>query len=254
MKDVVIILGQKRIYDREMDSTNNRAKTLIKEGIEEGTLVITDSQTQGKGRLGRTWQAPVGTSILMSLILKPTVPIACCSQLSIVSALTLCETLQALTGLEAKIKWPNDIIVHQKKVCGILMELCQAIDYYLILGIGINVNTPSFPNELPYATSLYLESGQLYDREEIIEQFLKRFEVDYKTFQETKTITFLKKRYEENCITLHKTVKLIKGNQEYIAYAKGLTDDGKLCVQYPDDTIEAIGYGEISVRGLYGYS
>lgn len=252
---MVSILERTIIYDREMDSTNTRAKALAREGAKEGTLVITDVQTQGRGRLGRVWQAPEGTNILMSLILKPNVPIAECSQLSIVSALALCDVLKEQTGLEVSIKWPNDLVIHGKKVCGILMELChdQEGHYSVILGVGINVNVTSFPDDLPYATSLYLESGRKYDRESIIRQFLKHFEVDYKKFQETKNILFLKKRYEKNCITLYKTVKLIKGNEEKMAQAIGITDHGKLSVRYLDGTIENIGYGEVSVRGLYDY-
>lgn len=253
---MITILGHKVVFKIEMDSTNNKAKELAKEGGEEGILVITRKQTNGKGRLGRNWQSPKGSNILMSLILRPQLQPEQFCQLSIVSAVTLCEVLQDVTGLEAKIKWPNDIVINGKKVCGILIELCTDVhnDYCAILGIGINVNVPHFPKSLPYATSLYLEGGTTYKKEIIIEQFLKCFEKEYKTFQSTKNILFLKKRYEKNCITLHKTVKLIKGQDEIIAHAYDITDNGALCVQYSDGSKEMIGHGEVSVRGLYEYS
>lgn len=244
------------IHKDEIDSTNNLAKILVKQGIDEGTVVVAETQTNGKGRLGRQWESPKGTSLLASVILRPKIEIECLSQLSIVTATTLCETLQDLTELDIKIKWPNDLVVNGKKVCGILLELCQD-NYnqnYLILGIGLNVNTPSFPKDLPYATSLYLESGKRYTKETILQNFLKRFEIDYKTFQVTKNIAFLKKRFEKNCITLHKTVKLIREPHETIAQSVGLTDRGELIVSYPDGTIESVAYGEVSVRGLYEYT
>lgn len=248
-------LGQIIHYEKEIDSTNNKAKELAREGAEEGLLVVADKQTSGKGRLGRNWESPAGTGIWMSLILRPKILPQYASQITLIAGLCMCETLKAMTGLEASIKWPNDVVINRKKICGILTEMSAEMEgiNYIILGIGVNVNMTVFPEELPYASSLALEGGMEYSRKAIIDDFLERFEKDYNSYKQTPNLAGIKERYEQNCITLHKKVKLIKNAEEIIAEAIGITMDGALKVQYEDDIIEDIVSGEVSVRGLYGY-
>lgn len=248
-------LGQTIHYEAEVDSTNQLAKQLAGQGEKEGTLVIADQQTRGKGRLGRVWTSPPGTGIWMSLILRPEILPQYASQLTLVAGLSVCEAIQEVTGLEAQIKWPNDVVVNGKKVCGILTEMSAEMDgiNYVIVGIGINVNMKSFAEELPHASSLALQGGQEYSRKEIIKHFLEKFEIDYSVYKQNPNLAAIKTRYEKNCITLHKKVKLIRGNEEIIARAIEITTSGALKVQYEDGKIEDIVSGEVSVRGLYDY-
>ena len=248
-------LGQTIHYEEKMDSTNNKAKELARGGAEEGLLVITEEQTNGKGRLGRVWESPAGTGIWMSLVLRPNILPQYASQITLVAGLSLCETLQEVTGLKASIKWPNDVVVNGKKICGILTEMSAEMEgiNYIILGIGINVNTNTFSEELPYASSLALEGGIGYSRKAIIKDFLERFEKDYNQYKQIPNLEAIKERYEQNCITLHKKVKLIKKEKEIIAEAIEITSDGALKVRYEDGSIDEVVSGEVSVRGLYDY-
>lgn len=248
-------LGQVICYQERLDSTNNKAKALAREGAKEGLLVITDHQTQGKGRLGRVWESPAGTGIWMSLVLRPNILPQHASQLTLVAGLSMCETIQEVTGLEAKIKWPNDIVVNGKKVCGILTEMSAEIEgiNYIILGIGVNVNMAYFSEELPYASSLALEGKREYSRKEIIKRFLEKFEDDYYNYKLKPDLAVIMERYEKSCISLHKKVKLLMRNEEIIAKATGITKDGGLLVVFEDGTSKEVLSGEVSVRGIYGY-
>lgn len=243
-----------RYYD-EIDSTNNEAKKLAREGCLEGTVVIADCQKSGRGRLGRVWDSPPGEGIWMSLILRPHLLPTYASQLTLVAGNSMCEAISKVTGLKAKIKWPNDIVVNSKKVCGILTEMStqmECIDY-VIIGIGVNVNTAAFKEELPYATSLLLEGHQEYSRKAVVAAFLECFEADYDQYLTYQSLSFLKERYEKNCITLHQKVKLIGRADNLVAEAVGITDEGSLVVKKEDGKLEEVSTGEVSVRGLYGY-
>lgn len=248
-------LGHDIDYNEVIDSTNIKAKALARSGKEEGTLVIADCQEGGKGRLGRAWASPSGTGIWMSLILRPKILPQYASQITLVAGLSMCEAIREATGLDVQIKWPNDLVVNGKKVCGILTEMSAEMEgvNYIILGIGVNVNTMSFEEELPFATSLAKEAHEEFSRKDIIVSFLEKFEKDYTIYKTFPSLEKFLSRYEENCITLHKKVKLIKNEEERIATALHVTKEGSLVVQLEDGSIEEVISGEISVRGLYGY-
>lgn len=248
-------LGQEIHYFKEIDSTNEKAKALAREGCAEGTLVIADRQYQGKGRMGRSWTSPEGTGIWMSLILKPEILPQYASQLTLVAGLCMCEAIIEVTGLEAWIKWPNDIVVNGKKVCGILTEMSAEIERinYIILGIGVNVNQKEFPEDLPFATSLALEGGEDYIRISLIRAFLKRFEKEYEQYKAITSLVAIRNRYEKHCITLGKTVKITSGNEVFIAKARTVAEDGNLIVETETGEEKFVYSGEVSVRGLYGY-
>ena len=249
------VLGQTIYYKDEIDSTNNKAKELARKGAKEGTLVVADQQTSGKGRLGRVWESPAGTGIWMSIILRPNILPQYASQITLVAGLDMCEAIQEVTGLNAMIKWPNDVVVGGKKVCGILTEMSAEIEgiNYIVVGIGVNVNMKHFPETLPYASSLVLQGGKEYSRKEIITNFLERFEKDYEQYKVKPDLEALQKRYERNCINLHKKVKLVRKSGEVVAEAIGINKEVELCVKYEDGTEETVLSGEVSVRGLYGY-
>ncbi len=249
------IFGKHIEYFNAVNSTNEKAKELATNGAVEGTVILADKQVSGKGRLGRGWSSPSKTGIWMSVILKPCILPQSASQITLIAGLCMCEAIQAVTGLEAKIKWPNDIVVNGKKVCGILTEMSAEIERinYIVLGIGVNVNQKAFPEYLPYATSLMIEGKKEYQRKYIIKDFLERFEKAYAAFCETENLVAILERYERNCITLGKSVKIIEQKGEYIAQAIGITSDGSLQIVTQEGEERTVVSGEVSVRGLYGY-
>lgn len=138
--------GQEIHYFPEIDSTNIRAKQLAENGVSTGTLVVADRQTAGRGRRGRGWESPSGCSIYMSILLRPEFLPAKAPMLTLVMAYSVTESLRACTGLDLRIKWPNDIVLNGKKLVGILTEMSTEIDYinHVVIGVGINVNMDSF--------------------------------------------------------------------------------------------------------------
>ena len=172
-------MGQSIYFYEETDTTNNRARELAQEGAPEGTLVVAEKQTAGRGRRGKVWESPLGTGIWMSLVLRPQIMPAEASVLTLLCGLATAEAIKAETGLSAGIKWPNDILINGKKAVGILTEMdCEMSEvHFVIPGIGINVNTASFPPEIAdIATSLYLECGKTVSRRRLVHKVLERLE------------------------------------------------------------------------------
>ena len=250
------IFGQEVFYYKEVDSTNIVAKAKAREGAKEGTIVIAESQSKGKGRLGKAWESPEKTGIWMSMIAKPNIPIQDVSGITLVTGLAICKAIREITKLPAYIKWPNDIVVKGKKVCGILTEMSAEIDQvnYVIIGIGINVNTASFPKELhKTATSLKIESGQEYMRKDIVAQVLMLFEAYYDKYSKGNGLLEILEEYKDLCITLKNDVKIIDKNTQYWAEPVDIDETGALIIDKKDGTRERIASGEVSVRGVYGY-
>lgn len=172
--------GRQIHYVEETPSTQDTAVQLIRGGAEEGLLVLAESQTSGRGRLGRAWFSPPGTGIYMSLVVQPKVPHRYVPQLTIVAATALCRVLRRLTQLDIRLKWPNDLYVSDRKICGILIEsLAEAGPARFILGTGLSVNIrqEQFPDWLQdKATSLLAASGRSWEREVIIAHYLIELE------------------------------------------------------------------------------
>lgn len=248
-------LGRNMHYFSEIDSTNEEVKKLARTGEAEGVTVVADKQTAGKGRLGRVWNSPSGNNIFMSVLLRPRIKPEKASQITLIAGLAMCEAIREVTGLEAKIKWPNDIVVNGKKVCGILTEMSAEIDCvnYVVVGIGVNVNQTEFPEELPYATSLKLQGGQEYQRGKIIGVFFDKFEPYYMAYKENTTLELMLPAYKRYCITLDDKVKIIDSVNEYIAEPLDVLADGSLVVRTEVGEEKRIFTGEVSVRGIYGY-
>lgn len=242
-------------YYEEIDSTNTRAKEWAKEGAQAGSMVLAEMQNSGKGRLGRLWVSPSGVGIWMSIILRPDVMPVNVPQVTLVAGLSMCKAIRQVTGLEAQIKWPNDIVVASKKVCGILTEMSATMEKvnYVVVGVGVNVNTTEFDESIPYASSLAREGQKQYEREEIIKAFAEIFEEDCKLFEEDKSLKNILKEYKDYCITLNKEVRISNNQVDYIAYVEDISEDGSLIIKKQDGTYEKVFAGEVSVRGLYGY-
>ncbi|HHW66192.1 MAG: biotin--[acetyl-CoA-carboxylase] ligase [Defluviitaleaceae bacterium] len=249
-------LGRKIVHYHQIDSTNKEAKKLAASGEKEGTIVISEEQLAGRGRLGRTWISPAGTGIWMSVILRPSIAPTDASKITLLAGLAVCEGIKEATGLPVQIKWPNDLVLHNKKICGILTEMSAEMEKinYIILGIGINVNTDSFPEDLKNtATSLKIEGEKEYDRKEIVKAILMYLEQYYELYMKNQDMEDLLEKYKNHCLTLGKEVKIIHRNEEFIGKAVDLSKEGELMVEKQDGQVITVFSGEVSVRGLYGY-
>ena len=241
-------------FARETDSTNLWIKRLAKEGAPEGTLALAEFQSAGRGRLGRSWEVPEGTSVMMSILLRPKFEPQYAPTLTLVMGMAVAKAVKSL-GFDVSIKWPNDVVVSHKKICGILTEMGVRdgkIDY-AVIGVGINVNIREFPEEMAdKATSLYLESGKEFDRSQIPGLVMEAFEEYYEKFAATCDLSGLKEEYESILANYNQPVRVL-AKEPYEGVARGITDGGELLVEKTDGTIVAVSAGEVSVRGLYSY-
>lgn len=244
------------LYFDTIDSTNTKAQELAEKGYPSGTLVVADKQESGKGRRGRSWVSPSGTGIFMTLMIKPDINPNNASMLTLVAALAVAKAITSVTGEEAMIKWPNDIVVNGKKVCGILTEMNAQFDYInnIVVGIGINVHNESFPEEISQmASSLMIEAGgKRFHRAQIIAETMSYFEQYYDTFLQTQDLSALVREYDELLVNMNKAVRVLDPKEPFDGKAMGITPKGELIV----DTWESrklVSSGEVSVRGIYGY-
>ena len=241
-------------FARETDSTNLWIKRLAKEGAPEGTLALAEFQSAGRGRLGRSWEVPEGTSVMMSILLRPKFEPQYAPTLTLVMGMAVAKAVKNL-GFDVSIKWPNDVVVSHKKICGILTEMGVRdgkIDY-AVIGVGINVNIKEFPEEMAdKATSLYLESGKEFDRSQIPGLVMEAFEEYYEKFAAACDLSGLKEEYESILANYNQPVRVL-AKEPYEGVARGITDGGELLVEKTDGTIVAVSAGEVSVRGLYSY-
>lgn len=240
----------------ELDSTNNRAKRLGEEGASDGTLVTADHQTAGKGRRGRSWVSERGTGIWMSLLLRPYIPPVSASMLTLVAALAVASGIKDSTGLIARIKWPNDIVIGGKKVCGILTEMSAEPEdiQYVVIGMGINANIREFPEEIrDKATSLYIESGDTVIRSRVIAMVMKAMNLYYDLFMKAGDLSLILEEYEEKLANKGKEVLVMASGGGYRGLCLGIDKNGELLVQLDNGTVNHVVSGEVSVRGIYGY-
>lgn len=249
-------IGRKIVYFDSIDSTNVKAKQLAAEGIKEGTVVISEEQTMGRGRLGRKWISPKRKGIWMSIILRPDINPIDASKVTQIGAAAVWKALKKV-GLAAYIKWPNDIVINSKKVCGILTEMSAELNKinYLVIGIGINVNIDSeeFPKEIKdIATSIKAEIGYDVDRKFIVAEILNNFEELYSELIKHGSIKASIEICKKASILLGKEIKIITNKGERNAKAIDITDQGELLIE-ENGQIEKLVSGEISVRGIYGY-
>ena len=252
------VFGQRVVSYEITDSTNTRAKQLAEEGAVHGTLVVANMQTAGKGRRGRSWQQEEGSVIAMSLLLRPTFSPDKASMLTLLAAHSVAGAIEAVTGLPAAIKWPNDIVINRKKTVGILTEMSLGVEQaaidYIVIGIGINVNNTAFPEEIrDMATSLYLEKGERISRSTLIAESMRRLEVDYDAFLKTEDLSAILPDYNAHLSSMNKEVRVLDPKGEYTGISRGMDAQGELLVERADGEIIKVYAGEVSVRGLYGY-
>ena len=248
-------LAKQIIYYPETDSTNIQAKHLGENGGENGTVIVTDKQTAGRGRRGRDWISPEG-NCYFSMLLYPDVSVDKASMITLIAALAVAKAVKITNDINAMIKWPNDVVANGKKLCGILTESSTDLEYiqYVVVGIGINCNQRDFADEISsMTTSISIETGENIKRSKLLGQFLDCFEEYYDIFIDTEDMSRLADDYNKLLINRGRDVKLIDKNDERILRALGIDDMGRLIVENDIGGIETVISGEVSVRGLYGY-
>lgn len=261
--------GSEIIYKEVTDSTNNDAGDLAAEGAAHGTLVVADRQDRGRGSRGRSWETPPGSNIAMSLILRPTAPAERISMLTLVMGLSVAEGVELALAETADssfpkdegesrvmIKWPNDIVIGRRKICGILTELHMNSDNTIrdvVIGVGINVNMTDFPEEIrEIAGSLLTQTGRRVDRSLVVARCMERFEDNYGRYQKSYDLSLLRDQYEKRLINRGERVRILDPKDGFEGTALGITDMGELKVDAGE--IRVVGAGEVSVRGLYSYA
>ena len=240
-----------------IDSTNMRAKELALKGAPHGTLVLSEEQQRGRGRLGRVWVSPEGTGLWMSLLLRPALMPAEAFRITMVAALVVAGALKNASGCDAGIKWPNDIIMGGRKVCGILTEI-QAepeVIQYAVVGIGVNVNNEagSFPEELAEsAGSLRMAAGVQMDRMTLASSILNMFEDLYLRYCNNDS-SGLAEEYRRASVTIGRKVRVSAPAGCFEGMAEDFGEDGSLLVRLADQSLKRVYSGDVSVRGIAGY-
>lgn len=250
------ILSGELCYYESIDSTNEEAKRKAALGAPDESLFFADNQTAGKGRRGRTWISPKGEDIFFSLLLRPDLPVSCASMLTLIAAMAAAEVSEKYSGETCQIKWPNDIVLHNKKICGILTEMGLEMNEisYIVVGVGFNINRKEFPEEISeMGTSLFRETGKKIPRARFLADFIEGFMKRYHRFLREQNLASFVEEYESHLVNIGRKVKIIKKGQEKIRTALGINEKGELIVQDENGEKENVFSGEVSVRGLYGY-
>ncbi|MCX7920790.1 MAG: biotin--[acetyl-CoA-carboxylase] ligase [Clostridia bacterium] len=260
------ILAKKIEYFGVIDSTNNYAKQAAAEGCGDGTVIVAESQTSGRGRLGRAWDSAGKKGIWLSVVLRPSIAPEDIHLITLAASVAVVKAVKQATGIETGIKWPNDVVLGGKKVCGILTEMSSEMERvnFLVLGIGINVNheTEDFPEGLrDTAVSLASYADKNLDgavcktpfnRAYIIRTLLEELEKIYIKINEGSTEEIVEE-WKKYSVTLGNEVRVTIKNNQYTGIARDITEDGKLIVSCSDGITREVISGEIMVRGILGY-
>ena len=244
-----------RFYE-ELASTNLQAKLDAEKGAAEGTLIVADMQTAGRGRRGRAWSSPAGTNIYFTLILKPRFSVELASMVTLVMGLAVAEGIREACGAEARIKWPNDIVIGGRKVCGMLAEMSTERDFihYVVMGVGINVRMQEFPAEIAETAScLERECHGPMSRAGLTACVMRRFEEHYERFRRDGCLEGLLERYNGLLAGRDGEVRVLDPRGEFRGISRGINGAGELLVEREDGSVEAVYAGEVSVRGICGY-
>ncbi|HYA15181.1 MAG TPA: biotin--[acetyl-CoA-carboxylase] ligase [Syntrophales bacterium] len=248
-----IIFGKVDIaYFRETDSTNLRAKLLASDGAPEGTVVVAESQTRGRGRRGRSWFSPSGEGIYTSIILRPSISPNEAPKLTLMASVAVAETLLSMTSLKnINIKWPNDILINGRKIAGILTEISMEMDRidYIVVGVGINVNTPykSLPLDIQdIATSVLMETGKPFPRIALLRAYLEWLEIYYDTFK-TRGFEPIMNRWKSLADIVGHRVSVDMIDRVRVGEVIDIDKDGFLILKEDAGSIERIISGDVTL-------
>ena len=251
LKTKIIGIGLE-VLDR-VGSTNDRLKALGGEGCKSGYVVAAREQFGGKGRLGRTWQSERDANLAFSVLLRPKIAPYEAAAITPLVGLAVCKALREHTGLECKIKWPNDVVVGRKKLVGILTEMSAEFDAveYIVVGVGINVNQAEFPSEVAdKATSLFLESGRKYDLNALLARVLFQIETEFIN-EDLELSESALAEYTSLCATVGREVSFTRGGKQISGKAEGVNSLGELVVTLPDGATCTVNSGEVTAQGIY---
>ena len=245
------IIGRSVVSFHAVPSTIEEAASLARQGAPEGTVVVAESQTGGRGRLGRKWSSPGGVGIWTSIILRPPVPPREAPKLTLLTAVSVAKVLAGSYGIAARIKWPNDVVTGGRKICGALTELVAEQDAvrYVIASFGLNVNqTPArFPAEVrPIATSMRIEAGRRLDRPEVFRRVLRELDDQYAQYKERGGESVLAQWRALSC-TLGRRVKVQLRESVVEGVARDLDDDGSLIVEVEGGGLKRVAYGDVTI-------
>lgn len=237
----------------QVETTQEEARSLAEEGAPSGTLVIAEEQTTGRGRRGNPWFSPARKGIWMSMILRPNCPLSFAPQLTLLAAVAVCRAVRRLTGVEAGIKWPNDLLVSGRKICGILIESVgeDGMIKYCIVGIGIDVNMDAsdIPAELTdIVTSLKMESGKEINRATLIASVMNELEDLFELYVE-EGFTPIGQLWQELSVTIGKRIKVITPQGEKSGVAIALENSGALKMMDDHGEMHTIYSGEVHIGG-----
>ncbi len=252
------VIGRDIRVFKETTSTNDLVEKLARDGVPEGVAVFAESQTKGRGRMGRRWISPAGKGLWFSVLLRPPLRPQAATQLTIMAATALVRAVLDQTGLDPRIKWPNDMLVNGKKVAGVLTELHAELDHikYVILGIGVDVNLAfgEFPPELrKVATSLKAEAGRAVSRSQLAAAILRELDRDYARLVEHR-FSEVADEWEDRCTTVGAQVQIRVGDRVVSGLAESLDDDGALLLRTEHGHLERIIGGDVTVeRAPSGY-
>lgn len=236
-------------YD-SLFSTNREARDLALAGASGGTVVVAEEQTAGSGRMGRGWYSPKGMGILCSLVLRPDIEPGQAPPVTMLTAVAVSSAIEKVSGIAPGIKWPNDLLVDGKKICGILTEMNAEMERinFLVVGVGLNINTDQFPEEIrDIATSLYLAGGGRVSRLEVLRQYLKEFEHYYRQWLEYGFKPVLEE-WKKKCVTLDRPVRISTSREVWEGWAVDVDDTGALVLRTADGELRHFVAGEVSLR------
>ncbi|RJP22834.1 MAG: biotin--[acetyl-CoA-carboxylase] ligase [Candidatus Abyssobacteria bacterium SURF_5] len=244
-------IGKSIVSFDSIPSTIDAAGSLAAGGAEEGTVVVAESQTGGRGRLGRAWSSPRGAGIWTSIILRPPIPPRDAPKLTLLAAVAVAAVLQETYHIDARIKWPNDVIVNNRKICGALTELVAEQDQvkYAIVSFGLNVNQiPStFPPDVAdLATSMRMETGKRLERAEVFTHVMSELDRLYLTFRQDNGIDIMNRWRARSC-TLGKQVTVRLRDELVEGIARDLAEDGSLVVEVAGGRLRHISYGDVTI-------
>jgi BirA family transcriptional regulator, biotin operon repressor / biotin---[acetyl-CoA-carboxylase] ligase len=254
--DLLSRLPEQRVVGRDIQvfqqtsSTNDVAEKLARDGVAEGVVIFAETQTKGRGRLGRKWLSPTGQGLWFSVLLRPALSPAFVTQLTVAAATAVARAIRLETGLAPQIKWPNDILLRGKKVVGILTELSAEADRvrHVIIGIGVDVNVTDLPDELrEVATSLAAEAGRKFLRAEIAAAILRELDLDYGRVTRGE-FAALAEEWERQCVTLGRRVVIHIGDRTLTGRAEALDSDGALLLRGDYGHLERIIGGDVTLE------
>lgn len=246
---------REQIYVLETtESTNQYTRDLAAQGAPDGTVVLAESQSSGRGRMGRDFQSPAGKGLYLSILWRPDCTPQQLFPLTALAAVAVCRAVERVSGARPGIKWPNDVVLGKKKLGGILTELeCRSDQIeYVVLGIGLNVHPAVYEDDVAQiATSLENELGQPVSRRALCEALLE--ELDTLRHEVLFQPELWLEEYRAACVNLGRTVQLIRGEERTMGIAMNVDGQYGLMVRLLDGSHVMVRSGEVSVRGLYGY-